>query len=276
MTVGQSCMQRPSLLIRYTVAENTSLNWATRVITDCHLHHSALRILRNLSVCLLLVWSGLVTAEKDFSPAERALFMTNHLNTVRSPTTLHYTFRRGGSLEGNFEDKVRVVLTQTSQTGKPYCCNAATEFLTGSRRIALPEIESPTGNPVILHFLERDILEMQRLTKGQPNYFRKRIRLAVFEGAKVADLEVMYGGKMVPAQQITITPYLDDPLRARFEKFAGKQYVFTLSPAVPGGLYAIRARVNDAAAVTQPLLIEELIVDDAASQRPAALSKQPP
>jgi hypothetical protein len=224
------------------------------------------QVLRDLLAVVMIALSGLATAAQDFSSAERALFMTNHLDAIRSPTTLNYTFRRSGSLGDNFDDKVSVKLTQGNAGSKSPCCTAATEFLTGQRRIALPEIEAPTGNPVILHFLERDIQEMQRLTKGQPNYFRKRIRLAVFEGAKVANIEVMYGGKMVAAQQITITPYADDPLRSRFEKFADKQYVFTLAPTVPGGLYAIRARINNGALSAQPLLLEELTANEAGSQ----------
>ena len=38
-----------------------------------------------------------------------------------------------------------------------------------------------------------------------------------------------------------VTTFLDDPLRVRFEKLAGKQYVFTLSDAVPGGIYGALA-----------------------------------
>ena len=198
-------------------------------------------------------------AAEAYSPAERALFMTDHLGSARAPTTLRYTFRKSGSLEESFEDKVTVAL---AAPGKARCCTATTEFLGGPRRINLPEIESPLGNPVILHFLERDIREMQRLTKGQPNYFRKRIRMAVFQGAKIADIKVPYGGSMVAAQQVVISPYADDPLRPRYEKFADKQYVFTLSPKVPGGVYAIRAQVNGEFPNGPPLLLDEMVLDD--------------
>ena len=219
---------------------------------------SQVQNVRVLAVALLTLCAGFSGAAEEFSPAERALFMTDHLGSLTTPTTLRYTFRKIGSLEENFEDKVAVALKAQP---KSQCCVASTEFLGGARRIKLPEIELARGNPVILHFLERDIHEMQRLTKGQPNYFRKRIRMAVFNSAKISDVEVPYNGKAIAARQITISPYSDDPLRTRYEKLADKQYIFTLSKDVPGGVYAIRARVNGASAGEPPLLAEEMVFD---------------
>jgi hypothetical protein len=211
-----------------------------------------------VAAVLTLSWSFVAVAAEEFSTAERALFMTDHLGGLVTPATLRYTFRKSGSLEENFEDKVTVALKAQP---KAQCCTATTEFLGGARRVKLPEVESAPGNPVILYFLEREIHEMQRLTKGQPNYFRKRIRMAVFQGAQVSDVEVPYRGRMVAAQQIVISPYSDDPLRARYEKLADKQYIFTLSKDVPGGIYAIRARVSGASPEGPPLMAEEIVLD---------------
>lgn len=200
-------------------------------------------------------------AAEDISPAEKALFVTNHLATLKPPTTLRYSFRKSGSLEAGFEDKVSISL-RAQPDGS--CCTAATEFLDGPRRLVLPEVESAQGNPVILFFLERDIREMQRLTKGQSNYFRKRIRMAVYQGATMGDASISYRGRSVPAKQITVAPYVDDPLRARFEALAEKRYVFTLSDQVPGGVVSIRSQVDGTAA--KPVLVEELTLEGVARQ----------
>jgi hypothetical protein len=200
-------------------------------------------------------------AAEDVSPAEKALFVTNHLATLKPPTTLRYSFRKSGSLEAGFEDKVSISL-RAQPDGS--CCTAATEFLDGPRRLVLPEVESAQGNPVILFFLERDIREMQRLTKGQSNYFRKRIRMAVYQGATMSGASVSYRGRSVAAKQITVAPYVDDPLRARFEALAEKRYVFTLSDQVPGGVVSIRSQVDGTAA--KPVLVEELTLEGAARQ----------
>lgn len=224
---------------------------------------------RPLTALALLVATTLpvVQAAEDYSPAERALFMSNQLSGLKPPLTLHYRFAKRGSLEENFDDQLAINLKARAD-GR--CCAAKAEFLTGPRRLAMPEIDEAEGNPAILYFLERDIKEMQRLTAGQANYFRKRIRMAVYQGAEVVPVSVPWRGKDVAAQQITISPYLDDPLRARFEKLANKQYVFTLSDAVPGGVYAIRTRIDTTPGGGPPLMVEELLADGAPSSAGAA------
>jgi hypothetical protein len=206
---------------------------------------------------------GLVAAARaadDFSPAERALFMSKHLLNVRPPATLHYRFVRGGSLESPIDDAVALKLSERADHS---CCLAQADFLTGANQLKLPEVEAIEGNPVLLYFLERDIREMGRLTKGQPNYFRKRIRMAIYEGARISEVSLPYRGKMVAARRIEIAPYVDDPLHERFERLVGKRYVFTLSDAVPGSLYAIQTWVGGPAPGDVPLLDENLVLDGA-------------
>ena len=229
------------------------------------------RRLNRLRIALLL--TGLTAAgaavtalaAEDFSPAERALFMSHQFASLKPPTTLRYSYTKSGSLEAGFEDRVAIKLSARAN-GK--CCTASTDFLAGSRRLSLPEVEAADGNPVILYFLERDIREMSRLTKGKPNYFRKRIRMAVYQAAQVREMNLPYRGNNVAVRHITITPYLDDPLRSRFEKFATKQYDFTLSEAVPGGVYAIRTRISAESAGAAPLLVEAMVLEGASPAPP--------
>lgn len=203
-------------------------------------------------------------AANDFSPAERALFMTNQLAALKPPLTLRYSYRRSGSLEPAFDDSVAVKL-RAQPSGA--CCTATAEFLSGPRRLSLPEVEAGEGNPAILYFLERDIREMSRLTKGQANYFRKRIRMAIYRGAAIEEMNVTYQGKPVAARRIVITPYADDPLRVRFEKLANKTYTFTLSDAVPGGVYSMHSRIDAPSANAAPLIAEEMLIDGGQSLR---------
>ena len=223
---------------------------------------NAIPVLR-LALALVCWMPWLTMAATDFSVAERALFMDNHLAGLRPPLALHYTYRKTGSLEEPFDDTVSLVLT-AQPDGK--CCAVRADFFSGARAMRQPEIESAEGNPAILYFLERDIREMQRLTKGQPNYFRKRIRMAVYQSATVRSVNLPYRGRPVAVREISISPYLDDPLRARFEKLANKSYVFLLSDAVPGGLYGIRTRIEGESAASAPLMAEEMLIDGAGRQ----------
>lgn len=174
------------------------------------------------------------------SPAETLLFETDHLARIKAPAVLVYAFRKVSNVGPGFSDEVRLDLADSG--GK----TAATlHFLSGARRHEVPALQEAHGNPVLLGFLERDIAEMKRLTGGSPAYFRKRIRMALAEGAQVAAQTIRYGGKALPAQAVRIQPYRDDPLHARFEAYVHKTYTFIVSDQVPGGVYQLRSALDN-------------------------------
>ena len=223
----------------------------------------------SLTLALVALSCGTAWAANDFSAAEQALFLDNQLGKLRPPLTLSYSYRKTGSLEDAFTDKVDVALkAQPDGT----CCAVSASFLTGARTMRQPDIEGAKGNPAVLYFLERDINEMQRLTQGKANYFRKRIRMAIYQGASIRNVTLTYRGRPVAVQEISIAPYLDDPNRTRYQKLANKQYVFMVSSAVPGGLYGIRSRIDGETTTAPPLMVEEMLIDGGES---ASTARQP-
>jgi len=186
----------------------------------------------------------------DISPAETQLFLDDHLRAVEAPSTLRYAFEEtiGGAAPTRAE--LDLTLTARSDWG---CCAVSAEQSGGSAFAVLPSVEEAKANPVILYFLEREIRQMQGMTGGQSSYFRRLIRLALAESAKVGDTTVRYGNRDVPAHEIRIEPYRDDPRRAQYPALAGKAYAFILSSQVAGGVYQIRAVVPGAAEGAQPL-----------------------
>ena len=216
-----------------------------------------------LSLSTLLGWATPACAQEgkqDYSRAEQLVFMNNQLGQIKPPTTLRYSFRKTGTLEESFQDDVTITLTKDANGP---CCRAQGSFLSGARRLDLPEIEKAEANPVILYFLEHDVRDMKRLTKGSPAYYRKRIRMAIYNAAAVTDVSLLYQGRSVNAQRVEITPYADDPARSRFEKFARKTYQFYLAEAVPGGVYGIRTVMRSEAADAAPMIVEELFLQGA-------------
>lgn len=207
--------------------------------------------------------------KKDFSPAERLLFMTPQLSGLKAPLTLGYRFRKTGTLEEAFDDRVAIAL---GRQGDGRCCTVQGEFLSGARRMTLPDIENPESNPVLLYFLEHDVREMQRITKGSQAYYRKRIRMAVYEAATVTEVSLAYRGKPVQVQRVEITPYANDPARSRFEKFSRKTYQFFLADGVPGGVLGLRSVMQGASAADAPLVVEELLIDGAEPLQPLPAS----
>ena len=72
------------------------------------------------------------------------------------------------------------------------------------------------------------------------------------------EAKLPYRGKRVAARQFTISPYVDDPLRERFAKLAGKRYTFTLSDAVPGGVVAAATQRNRHVGIMSHIQADEL------------------
>lgn len=217
-----------------------------------------------LFVCLLACPAWVLAADaQDFSAAEKLLFMAPQLQNVKPPATLVYNFRKSGSLEPGFDDQVKLVLSRAEGGG---CCASHVDFLSAERRLAVPDLPAAEGNPVLLAFLERELREMQRLTKGSQSHFRKRIRMAVYEGAIVRQTSLNFRGKPVTVQEVAIKPFADDPNRPRYETLALKEYRFFLSDAVPGGVYGIRTQIAGTGGAP-PLLVEEMYL---AGAEPAA------
>lgn len=211
----------------------------------------------------LMPFSPAVAADNpDYSAAERLLFMTPQLRALPRPATLRYSYRKSGSQEEAFNDSA--VLQVGSMPDKS-CCKVKSEFLSGARQLKMPEVEGgdAAGNPVTLYFLEQDLLTMKRLTGGSQNHFRKQIRMAIYNAATVRDVTLTLRGKPVAAKEVQVSPYLDDPNRSRFEKYARKEYRFWLSDAAPGGVIGMRSLVPGDTTSMPPLIVEELALEGA-------------
>jgi len=215
--------------------------------------------LATLVTALMLSATPALTRAEDAAPepsaAERLLFMKPHLEGMKAPATLHYQFIRTDAAEGgSFKDKVEVRLARGQKLA---CCNVSGSFLSGERAIRPPEVDDASSNPVLMYFLEYEVRQLQRSTKGGTAHFRQRIRLALVDQAEMSPTRIAWGGRDVDATTVQISPFLDDPYRARFEREARKIYSFVMSDAVPGGIYQIRSRLPDAAAGTT--VVEETL-----------------
>lgn len=216
-----------------------------------------LRRAATVAAALLIVATGAAPAD-DPAPAEIALFMTDHLGKLTPPARLRYAFRRSGTLEQEFSDNVEVNI-EAAPDGRR---SIVTRCLSAERKLELPALDFAKGNPALLCFLESDIRHMERLTGSRASHFRQRIRLALAQNADVRDVKLDVGGRQIVGREIRIAPYLDDPRRSRFERYAAKHYVFRVSDEVPGGIVAVGAVIPDdsgPAAKGKPnLLVDEM------------------
>jgi hypothetical protein len=186
--------------------------------------------------------SGSASAPQStpISPAEQLIFNDAHLARIQPPAELKYRYVERGGKSGDVTDDVTIRLVPGAE-GK--CCTASGSYLSGARRLALPDVPEARANPVLLYFLEQQVRQLQAATGGQSVHFRRRIRLALAGGPPIEPTTISWEGRDVPARRITIKPYLDDPQRHRFEAQAGTSYTFVLSDAVPGMVYQLGAAI---------------------------------
>jgi hypothetical protein len=117
---------------------------------------------------------------------------------------------------------------------------ARIEIVTGGQRQPAGPFPTLVGNPVLLVVLERDVAEMSRALRGSPYYIRNRIREALGETTLAEPARFAFTGREVAGWRIAVSPFAQDRHRDRLREHAARRYEFTLSEAVPGGLYEIR------------------------------------
>ena len=196
-----------------------------------------------------------------FSEAETLIWMTNQLETISSPMTLHYDFKKRGALEKGFDDVVEFIIDKVHDDGMK---SASLKFFTGERNFNVPPVERTDVNPILKVYLQGDVYEMNRLTDPEGTsrerwrYFQRRIKFALADTAEVEEINFDFAGKQYSGRKVVFRPYVNDPKRNLFEAFAGKQYEITISDDLPGYLYKIRTFVPGPEGATIPLVEEEL------------------
>ena len=184
--------------------------------------------------------------EASFSEAERLLWMTDQLRAVREPSVLGYQFKRSGTYEQGFEDTVEFTVTRVKPGGLK---DGMVRFFSGERNFPVPPAEDTDVNPVLKIYFQGDVYEMNRLTDpdGQSRerwrYFQRRIKFALAEAAKVEPVTVEFEGKRHAGKAVSFAPFVNDPKRSEFEKFAGKAYRIVVSDTLPGYLYSVETEV---------------------------------
>jgi hypothetical protein len=202
-----------------------------------------------VTAALLLILAGAAQADPN---SASLLFESPALVEVPTGTTLIYRLERsvapsldaevGGAGLKSSISTIELSLQPDLQSGGR---RAEIEIVTGERRQAAGTFPSLVGNPVILVMLERDVNEMSRLLRGSPYYLRNRIREALGETTRAEPARLGFAGRQVEGWRVAVTPFAQDRHRDKLGAYAAKRYEFTLSDAVPGGVYEMRLVTPD-------------------------------
>lgn len=196
-----------------------------------------------------------------FNEAEIKLWLSNHLENIKKPQSLYYEFVKAGSLEEGFSDSVYLKILELNEDGTK---NASLDFFTADRKqlVTADNVTNIIGNPVLGIFMHGDTSDMARLTGGKKSrsrYFIKAIKVALREVAVVEPITFNFNDKEYQGEKVYFSPYLNDPHRRDFERYAEKYYEFIFSDDIPGSLYQIKTVIPDMAVENKAPLIQETL-----------------
>ena len=203
-----------------------------------------------------------IPADFKYNDAEVKLWLSDHLANIEKPTSLFYEFVKSGTFEEGFTDSIFLKIVKLNEDGTK---NAILDFFTAERKQAVSpgNVTSITGNPVLGIYMQGDVYEMNRLTEGHWRHFQKQIKISLRKDAVVEPTTFIFNGQEYKGEKVYFSPYLDDPHRRDFEKFAEKYYEFIFSDDLPGSLYQIRTVIPDKnKESTEPLILETLTLID--------------
>ncbi|MBM4228091.1 MAG: hypothetical protein FJ164_10135 [Gammaproteobacteria bacterium] len=222
------------------------------------------RTLCLLGLCLTVAASWADTPQapaESFSEAERLLWTGDQLKAIEAPMTLEYRFKKSGTLEAGFEDKVVFTIHKVRPDGLK---SASLAFFTGERQFPIEPEEATDANPVLKVYLQGDVYEMNRLTDADGKarerwrYFQRRIKFALAEAAEIKPVSFEFQGRRHEGREILFAPYVKDPKRALFERFADKTYRVVVSETLPGYLHEVTTLVPGEGEGAPPLIAETL------------------
>lgn len=216
------------------------------------------KILFYCVVFFSFVKSGL-SEEINYTEAHKLIVLKDHLSNLKKPTKIKYIFKKTGSLEPSFNDRVIMIVPEKDEKGYH---DIKFDFFSGYNKEDLTSARYKKTNPIIHAFWDHDIKLMVRLTKGSTVYFRKRITWSLSDKFKfkIKPATCDIDGKKLDGHVIEHKPYEEDYDSRRFKKYAKKKYFIKLCDQVPGMIYQI-GTIVPAEDSSTPLIKEILTFD---------------
>ena len=189
----------------------------------------------------------------------KLLVSKHHLSNLTTPTKIKYLFKRTGSLEPGFNDRVVMIVPEKDDKGVH---NIKFDFFSSYHKEDIRSASYKKNNPIFHAFWEHDINLMTELTEGSWIYFRKRITWAMSDPYKfkVTPTQCDLNEKKVNGHTIELNPYEDDYDSKKFIKYAKKKYYITICDEVPGMIYQMSTVVPSESG-SEPLMEEILTFD---------------
>ena len=210
-------------------------------------------------VILFTFFKSSLAESPPLTEVHKLLVTKDHLANLTTPTKIKYIFKKTGSLEPGFNDRVIMIIPEKDDKGVH---NIKFDFFSSYYKEDIKSASYKKNNPIFHAFWEHDIQLMTRLTEGSWIYFRKRISWAQSDPYKfkITPATCDLNEKKVNGQTIELKPYEDDYDSEKFKKFAKKKYYITICEEVPGMIYQMSTVVPSESG-SEPLMEETLTFD---------------
>jgi len=114
------------------------------------------------------------------------------------------------------------------------------DLFSGANRRPAGPFEDMSGNPILSLFLEHHIEVLSQIYHANPRYLKNAIRAAFRDKAEIDEAKVMVDGKPLPGWRVQITPFKDDPNKARLNGLDAMTYQFLVAKDLPGEIADIK------------------------------------
>ena len=178
---------------------------------------------------------------KEMSSANVALFIDEHLESIKEPSRIYYKFKKESTREDNFVGNVVLNVVKIDDDNTKHI---TFRYLKGRNKVRFPPQIGAKGNPVFMLFFERDSRDMQRLTGGNALFFRSRIRHTI-AATEIKDIEINFQGKSILAKEISFQPFTQTELKNRVSRYKTKKFVIVMSQNIPGYIFKIETFIKD-------------------------------
>lgn len=178
---------------------------------------------------------------KEMSSANIALFIDEHLQSIKEPSRIFYKFEKESTREDNFIGNVVLNIVKVDDDNSKHI---TFRYLKGRNKVRFPPQIGAKGNPVFMLFFERDSRDMQRLTGGNALFFRSRIRHTI-AATEIKDTEINLDNKKIPAKIISFQPFTETELKNRVSRYKTKKFIIIMSDEIPGYIYKIETFIKD-------------------------------
>jgi hypothetical protein len=194
--------------------------------------------LRSLAAGTVLAVSLATAANassEDLQKVQALLFDAKHISNVAAGTELVYKFERLPSNENvlglGYSDDYKLKVDGDGEAGKK---NLSLNIFSGDRARDPSHFKDMEGNPMLLVFLDTAVGHFQQLAGGDRLYFQSKFRKSIKESAKLEPVKIAYKGQDVDGYRVSVSPFSDDPTRAKMRGFETTVFTIVVSDKIPG------------------------------------------